>query len=68
MHTTTPRKALIISYFIGQTVLDLHPQKNPRIETKSHDIDDSENATQGELFKESCLNLRRTQDPIKIRN
>ena len=55
-----PGKALIISHFIGQTVLDLYPQKNPRIETKSHNIDDSENATQGKLFKESCLNLKRT--------
>jgi hypothetical protein len=59
-HTTTPRKALIISHFIGQTVLDLYPKKTPRIKTESYDIDDFKNATQGELFKESYFNLRRT--------
>ena len=34
------RKALIISHFIGQTVLNL----NPRIETKLYNIDDSKEA------------------------
>ena len=40
-----PRKALIISQFIGQTILNL----NPRIETKLYNIDN---------FKEAvCINL-----------
>ena len=54
-HTTTPGKALIISYFIGQTILNLYP----RIKTESYNINDFENATKGELIKETYLYPRR---------
>jgi hypothetical protein len=67
-HTTTPKKALIISHCISQTVLNLYPQKNPKIETESYDINNSKDATQGKLFKESCLNLKKTQNLVKIRD
>ena len=40
IHTIMPGKALIISHFIGQIVLNL----NPRIETKSYDINDFKEA------------------------
>ena len=59
-HTTTPGKALIISHFIGQTILSLYTQKNLKIRLYGiNDFKEANDTTKGELIKETYLYPRR---------